>query len=91
VCSAESAATPGICGYPLEDAAARSGPLDALTGKAPPTLPRPLKPSVGRMQIELRPRPSEAGKGADVKLTILNEDRYFHLAGIVVQEPRPGG
>ena len=34
------------------------------------------------------PRPGE--KAADVKVMVLNEDRFVHLEGIVVREPRPG-
>jgi|GEM_PF-1633594 len=41
------------------------------------------------MQIDVRMRKEEAGV-ADVKLTILSEDRYVHWDGIVVREPRPG-
>ncbi len=74
-------------------------PLDTLTGttascpspqqiglpRSPAHLPKP----VGRMQIRVRRRPGEATV-ADVELTINNDDRFIHLAGIIVREPRPG-
>jgi len=41
------------------------------------------------MQIDLRLRPGESAT-ADAEAIIFSEDRYVHLDGIVVREPRPG-
>jgi integrase/recombinase XerD len=63
-------------------------PLDVLTGKARvPVLPAAQRP-VGRMQIQVRPRPGQAA--ADAEAIIFSEDRYVHLDGIVIREQRPG-
>ena len=63
-------------------------PLDTLNGKAPPQLLQPAPPSVGRMRIQLVPY--ENRPVAEVQLTIVRDDRYIRLEGIVVREPRPG-
>jgi integrase/recombinase XerD len=83
-------------------------PMDILTGcrrpraEAPkPTLdPRaiglPVSPHtprpVGRLRIELQPRPhsAETVPAADVTLTIVNDPQPVKLPGIVVCEARPG-
>jgi integrase/recombinase XerD len=41
------------------------------------------------MQLAIRRRPGEP-EVADVKVTIINDDRFIPLAGIVVRQPRPG-
>ena len=64
-------------------------PLDVLNGKARPALAPPAQKPVGRMQIDVRLRPGEAAV-ADAEAIIFSEDRYVHLDGIVVREPRPG-
>jgi integrase/recombinase XerD len=64
-------------------------PLDVLNGKARPALPPPVQKPVGRMQIQVRLRPGESAT-ADAEAVIFSEDRYVHLDGIVVREPRPG-
>jgi hypothetical protein len=43
---------------------------------------------VGRLRIELCPRPGE--QAADVKVTILSNDHHVRLEEIVVRQPRPG-
>ncbi len=63
-------------------------PLDVLNGKACPALAPPGPKPVGRMQIGVRLRPNSAE--ADAEAIIFSEDRYVHLDGIVVREPRPG-
>jgi hypothetical protein len=64
--------------------------LDALTGKRPALAPPEslVQKPVGRLQVTLRA--IEGEKAARAKLTILHEDRYIHLDGIVVREARPG-
>ncbi|MCL4855050.1 MAG: tyrosine-type recombinase/integrase, partial [Bryobacteraceae bacterium] len=64
-------------------------PLDVLTGKrhTPPEVVRVAKP-VGRMQIDVRAMPEK--EGATVKLSIVEDDRFIPLEGIIVREPRPG-
>ena len=64
-------------------------PLDVLNGKARPALAPPAQKPVGRMQIDVRLRPGEPTT-ADAEAIIFSEDRYVHLDGIVVREPRPG-
>ena len=64
-------------------------PLDTLTGKAlVPALPTAQRP-VGRMRIQVRLRPGETAV-AEAEASILSDDRYVHLDGIIVREPRPG-
>lgn len=41
------------------------------------------------MQIDVRLRPGEE-KVADAEAIIFSDDRYVHLDGIIVREPRPG-
>ena len=41
------------------------------------------------MQIDVRLRPGDPTT-ADAEAIIFSEDRYVHLDGIVVREPRPG-
>ena len=62
-------------------------PLDVLNGKARPALAPPARKPVGRMQIDVRLRPGEA---ATAEAIIFSEDRYVHLDGMLVHEPRPG-
>lgn len=64
-------------------------PLDVLNGRARPTSTPPARKPVGRMQIDVRLRPGEPAT-ADAEALIFSEDRYVHLDGIVVREPRPG-
>ena len=47
---------------------------------------------VGRLRIELRPRPSgaETVPAADVTLTIVTDPQPVMLTGILVREARPG-
>ena len=83
-------------------------PLDILTGRRrpraeepKPTLdPRaiglPVSPHtprpVGRLRIELQPRPrrAETVPASDVTLTIVTDPQPVKLTGIVVREARPG-
>jgi integrase/recombinase XerD len=83
-------------------------PLDTLTGcrrpqtsqpKAtidPRSIGLPTSPhvarNVGRLRIELQPRPAdaEAVPVADVTLTVLTDPGPVQLTGIVVREARPG-
>ena len=64
-------------------------PLDVLNGKARPAATPPAQKPVGRMQIDVRFRPGDPTT-ADAAAIIFSEDRYVHLDGIVVREPRPG-
>ena len=77
----------------FEDSAQRSRytPLDTLT-KAVPGEDRAQGRPVGRMQIDLRVRPTKAGEfpTADSRVHILTETRTVLLSGIVIRETRPG-
>ncbi len=64
-------------------------PLDILNGKARPATISPAQKPVGRMQIDVRLR-ADNSTTADAEVIIFSEDRYVHLDGIVVREPRPG-
>jgi integrase/recombinase XerD len=64
-------------------------PLDVLNGKARPVLTPPAQKPVGRMQIDVRLRRDDPTT-ADAEAIIFSDDRYIHLDGIVVREPRPG-
>ncbi len=75
---------------PIRDKQVQS-PLDVLFGKRAqpaPVVPAPSKP-VGRMQIDVRLRKDDP-KAANVTVTILSDDRFIPLDGIVVREARPG-
>ena len=65
-----------------------ASPLDALCGKVPLPVTRDSSQPVGRVQIQLQPRPNRLE--ADVNLTILGGPRPVRLDGIVAHEPRPG-
>ncbi len=64
-------------------------PLDVLNAKARPALAFPAQKAAGRMQFAVRMRPGEPTT-ADAEVIIFSADRYVHLDGIVVREPRPG-
>ena len=63
--------------------------VDVLNGKTRPALTPPAQNPMGRMQIDVRLRPGDP-TAADAEAIIFSEDRYVHLDGIVVREPRPG-
>ncbi len=64
-------------------------PLDVLNGNAWPALAPSAPKPMGRMQIAVRMRPGDPTT-VDAEVIIFSEDRYVHLDGIVVREPRPG-
>ena len=67
-------------------------PLDVLNGCRRGVQPQDYPRSVGRMRVQLNPRPGVNGEAlaADAVLTILTDTRPIRLSGIVVREPRPG-